>query len=221
VTINEKNITVAHANNLKGEKMSEEKQKNHPTISRREFLRDAGLVVGGAAIGSAALVSACSGGTTTETVTNNLTQTVTSTKNVTQTVTTTGAAQVVTTRVTTTAAPSTVTVNSTVTAPASTVTVEPTSLTILNPEGQMEPIPLTPLTPRIKTGLAGKTIYIVSVNFTGTEPFLQELQKLFQEKYPTSTIIYKIKEGSYAASDQNLWNEVAEKADAFVMGVGH
>ena len=204
--------------------MSEEKkQKNHPAISRREFLRDAGLVVGGAAIGSAALVSACSGGTTTETVTNNLTQTVTSTKNLTQTVTTTGAGQVVTTRVTETAPPSTVTVTSTTTttAPPTTVTVEPTSLTILNPEGQMEPIPLTPLTPRIKDGLAGKTIYVVSVNFTGTEPFLQELQKLFQEKYPTATIIYKIKEGSYAASDQALWDEVAEKADAFVMGVGH
>jgi aerobic-type carbon monoxide dehydrogenase small subunit (CoxS/CutS family) len=38
------------------------------TLSRREFLRDAGLVVGGATIGSMALVNAC-GGTTTETVT--------------------------------------------------------------------------------------------------------------------------------------------------------
>ncbi|MCL2150195.1 MAG: (2Fe-2S)-binding protein [Dehalococcoidia bacterium] len=53
--------------------MSEEKQTGH--ISRREFLKDAGLIVGGATIGSIALVNACSdktvtvpAGTTTVTV---------------------------------------------------------------------------------------------------------------------------------------------------------
>jgi hypothetical protein len=38
--------------------MSEEK-KNNGHISRREFLKDAGLIVGGATIGSMALVNAC------------------------------------------------------------------------------------------------------------------------------------------------------------------
>jgi xanthine dehydrogenase YagT iron-sulfur-binding subunit len=46
--------------------MAEEKEKKG--LSRREFLKDAGLVVGGAAVGSVALVSACKGGTTTTTV---------------------------------------------------------------------------------------------------------------------------------------------------------
>jgi len=38
--------------------------KDTKGLSRREFLKDAGLVVGGAAVGSMALVNACSGGTT-------------------------------------------------------------------------------------------------------------------------------------------------------------
>ena len=47
--------------------MSEEEKKSG--VSRREFLKDAGLVVGGATIGSMAFLSACKGTTTTETKT--------------------------------------------------------------------------------------------------------------------------------------------------------
>jgi len=39
--------------------MSEEKKKTPKTISRREFLKDAGIVVGGTAVGSAFFLSAC------------------------------------------------------------------------------------------------------------------------------------------------------------------
>ncbi len=62
--------------------MSLEEKKT--TVSRREFLKDAGLVVGGATIGSTAILSACSKNsskTVTETVTKNATQTVTTTVN--------------------------------------------------------------------------------------------------------------------------------------------
>lgn len=55
--------------------MSQEENKK-TVISRREFLKDAGLVVGGATIGSMAILSACNGGGT---VTNTTTATVTTT----------------------------------------------------------------------------------------------------------------------------------------------
>ncbi len=60
-----------------------EEQQNEETnkVSRREFLKDAGLVVGGATIGSMALMNAC-GKTSTETVTKTVAGT-TTTKTVT------------------------------------------------------------------------------------------------------------------------------------------
>jgi carbon-monoxide dehydrogenase small subunit len=61
--------------------MSEEKKREEDTsrISRREFLKDAGLVVGGATIGSISVLGACSsgGGTNTVTVTKTVASTVT------------------------------------------------------------------------------------------------------------------------------------------------
>ena len=64
--------------------MTEKEKKERGEISRREFLKDAGLVVGGAAIGSTVLLAACAGEETTETVTatQTTTQTVTTTETV-------------------------------------------------------------------------------------------------------------------------------------------
>ena len=55
--------------------------KESGEITRREFLKDAGLVVGGAAIGSTVLLAACGPGeVTTETVTDTVTDTTTLTE---------------------------------------------------------------------------------------------------------------------------------------------
>jgi aerobic-type carbon monoxide dehydrogenase small subunit (CoxS/CutS family) len=60
--------------------MAEEKNNK---ISRREFLKDAGLVVGGAAVGSLSVIGACSNNDgKTKTVTSTVTQTATVTKQV-------------------------------------------------------------------------------------------------------------------------------------------
>jgi len=66
-----------------------EKKKESGGVSRREFLKDAGLLVGGTAIGSTVLLAACGDGDgATETVTNTVTTTEqggTSTKTITTT----------------------------------------------------------------------------------------------------------------------------------------
>jgi aerobic-type carbon monoxide dehydrogenase small subunit (CoxS/CutS family) len=55
---------------------SEKGQEEFGKLSRREFLKDAGLVVGGATIGSLSILNACSGGgETTKTVTKTVTVT--------------------------------------------------------------------------------------------------------------------------------------------------
>jgi hypothetical protein len=63
--------------------MAEEKE-NISKMSRREFLKDAGLVVGGATIGSMAVFSACGGDGTTSIATKTITNTVTKTSTVTE-----------------------------------------------------------------------------------------------------------------------------------------
>jgi aerobic-type carbon monoxide dehydrogenase small subunit (CoxS/CutS family) len=88
--------------------MSEEKTKKTGRISRREFLKDAGLIVGGATIGSMALVNACGGGSTTTVTSPGSTKTVTSTIPGGTVTTTVGAGSTVT--VTTTVPGPTVTV---------------------------------------------------------------------------------------------------------------
>ena len=99
--------------------MTEKEKKERGEISRREFLKDAGLVVGGAAIGSTVLLAACAGEETTETVTatqtttQTMTQTATQTETATQTSTVTTTAPGETSTVTTTAPGETSTVTTT------------------------------------------------------------------------------------------------------------
>ncbi len=75
--------------------MSKDKKKKPGEVTRRQFLAGTGIVVGGAAIGGAALLAACGdGATATETVTQTQTQTATQTVTTTQQV---GTATVTTT----------------------------------------------------------------------------------------------------------------------------
>ena len=60
----------------KEKKPIDEGKEKKQGISRREFLKDAGFVVGGAAIGSTALLAASCGTTETETVTTTITESV-------------------------------------------------------------------------------------------------------------------------------------------------
>jgi len=114
--------------------MSEEEKpkletEDEPTgqISRREFLRDAGLVVGGATVGSMALLNACKATPVTETVTQTATKTITGAPGATSTVTVTGSAPAAATKTVTvtTAGPGT-----TVTTTAVPAATGPTTITV-------------------------------------------------------------------------------------------
>jgi hypothetical protein len=104
-----------------------------------------------------------------------------------------------------------------------TVTATPTGdemVTVMNPEGQVDPIELKPLAPRLDT-LEGKTIYLVCVNFTATCQYLDAMEAVFNEKMPNVNTVVAIKRGNYGSADEELWDEVEAKADGFVMAVGH
>lgn len=91
-------------------------------------------------------------------------------------------------------------------------------LTVLNPRGMPPPIRLVPMAPRLDT-LDGKTVYLVGISFT--EPVMGELHKLLQERYPKTTWVYKNRGGSFFADSPELWNEIKERGNAAILGIGH
>jgi len=104
--------------------MKKEEKKNIPSekkpkeLSRREFLKDASIVVGGAAVGSIALAGACTT-TTTTTMTENVTTTVTLPAITKQGDTTTFPPTTLTQTATTTVTPPTTTVTKQISVPVS------------------------------------------------------------------------------------------------------
>jgi len=193
--------------------MAEEtKDKENGQISRREFMKDAGLCAGCAAIGSAVLLSSCAGKTVTETVTvtgPGKTATVTGPGS---TVTVTGAGS--TTTVTATGAATTKTVTATVTAPAAAI-----STPIFNPLGAHEIVSLH--APRLST-LAGKKIAFLACDPTKwqvhrTHPYIfAQIQKQF----PTATQIpmQSFTMGTGIDADSVAQQVKAAGADAVITG---
>ena len=102
--------------------------------------------------------------------------------------------------------------------PGSGRAVQEEKITVLNPRGVAPPIRLVPMAPRLDT-IDGKTIYIVNIGFGDT--FLPEMQKVMAERYPKTNWVFKRKRGSYFDDDPKLWEEIKEKGNAMIMGVGH
>ena len=91
-------------------------------------------------------------------------------------------------------------------------------ITVYNPMGTPPPIQMRAMAPRLDT-LDGKTIYLVNTGFPNSDNFMTVLQEWFKDNHPkTSTVIFR-------ASMENLqpaqWEEIQEKADAVIFGIGH
>jgi hypothetical protein len=92
-------------------------------------------------------------------------------------------------------------------------------ITVLSPRGIAPPIRLVPMARRLDT-LEGRTIYIVDVNFPRTHQFFKEMQRLLANRYPGTTWILRTKIGTYFHNDPQLWDEIKEKGDGAIMGIG-
>jgi len=97
-------------------------------------------------------------------------------------------------------------------------------INVLNPLAQQKPEwDIIPLVER-PTVLEGKTVYIINQRWGGTqahEPFLLEMKKWLEGNIHDIKVVYKVKKGSYAFNDSELWQETGEKADAAIIGVPH
>lgn len=96
---------------------------------------------------------------------------------------------------------------------------------VMSPEGHHttanEFAPAQPsMAQRLKT-LKDKKVYLVDTGFGGSYRFMQQLQKWFSENMPSVITVRKRKPGNVFRDDTNeLWEEIKEKGDAAVIGVG-
>ena len=95
-------------------------------------------------------------------------------------------------------------------------------ITVLNPMGTPPPITLVPQAPRLNT-LDGKTIYFINTGFIGTDRLMSVMSDWFKANYPKTNIVLKDNRSGVGLSDINkaLEAEIAEKADAAIVGLGH
>jgi hypothetical protein len=92
-------------------------------------------------------------------------------------------------------------------------------VTVMNPLGIQPPIRLIPMPER--TGIEGKTVYIVDTKYANTRPFINELHKILQERYPKTTWVLRDKIGMYMDDDPKLWEEIKAKGAAAIVAIGH
>ena len=97
-------------------------------------------------------------------------------------------------------------------------------ITVLNPLGTAPDVQRKRQARRLNT-LEGKTIYFVNDGFPGSDNLLYEAMDWFKAKYPKTNVVYRYKSqaggGGFDAEDPALWEEMNQKADAMVIGVGH
>jgi|SRR3990172_6247686 len=96
-------------------------------------------------------------------------------------------------------------------------------ITVMNPAIATRQAPRLPMTaPRLDT-LDGKTIYLVDNQWGGPEgPYqlFEEMQKWFAGQMPGVKTVLRRTKGNMFTDDPELWQEISEKGDAAIIGVG-
>ena len=68
--------------------------------------------------------------------------------------------------------------------------------------------------------LEGKVVYLVETGFHGARDFMEEASGWFSRNMPEVKIELRSTQGSIFSDDPALWEEIAEKGDAAIVGVG-
>jgi hypothetical protein len=93
-------------------------------------------------------------------------------------------------------------------------------ISVLNPVGYPPKVTGKPLAPRLD-GLDGKTVYLVDCRFDDSDIFLQQVQAWFSDHMPSVTTVYKPINSVYTEDDPATWEEIKDRGDAAIIGVGH
>ena len=90
----------------------------------------------------------------------------------------------------------------------------PVILEVLNPRGEIEPPPVSGISARIRN-LEGKKIGLYDNGKAGFAEFLDEIERLLKERYPTITVLRY--NGAFDIGDA-LARKVASEVDTFIYG---
>lgn len=188
----------------------EKNRKVSGQTSRRKFLKDAGIIVGGATVGSLGIMSACSGGVAQpETVTNNVTnaENLTNAGRVNTTDNVTG-------DVTTPVKPPPIVNAGETTAPPTAVDLE-----VFNPSGNQEITQL--FAPRLST-LEGKTVAFLACDPVKWQPhrIFPVIMEEFKKLYPTIKFLPmdEFTRSTNISSDSVIKTVADRGADAVITG---
>ena len=104
------------------------------------------------------------------------------------------------------------------TARGTTKTIAPatTTLEVLNPRGEVDPPKTLGISPRVTT-LEGKRIGLYDNGKEGFADFLNVIEKLLKEKYPTATVVRF--NGAFDCGDA-LAAKIAKSVDTVIYGSG-
>jgi hypothetical protein len=92
-------------------------------------------------------------------------------------------------------------------------------LKLLNPRGVIEPPKIFSPAPRV-ADLAGKKIALIHNMKPGANTFLDAVEELLSEKYPTATFVKQYTTTVNLAKEPEFYDEVANTCDAFIFGSG-
>ena len=90
----------------------------------------------------------------------------------------------------------------------------PVILEVLNPRGEIEPPPVSGISARVRT-LEGKKIGLYDNGKAGFAEFLNEIERLLKERYPTITVLRY--NGAFDIGDV-LARKMVSEVDAFIYG---
>ena len=93
-------------------------------------------------------------------------------------------------------------------------------IAVMNPMGYPPTIEQLGMAQRIDN-LDGRTVYLVDCRFDDGDILLQQMQGWFAEHMPKVKTVFAHKSGVYTEDDPKLFQEIKEKGDALILGVGH
>ena len=94
------------------------------------------------------------------------------------------------------------------------------SVAVLNPMGHPPKTDRLGMAPRPDT-LDGRTVYLVDCRFDDGDLLMRQIGEWFKEHEPGTNIEVRRKSNVYLERDDALYEEIKQRGDAAVIGVGH